>query len=171
MKRKQLSKEERRGEQAFAAHERIRAFYALIRQTNIEIFKELQNVYTNQWYKDILGDEQGTWRAYLNLKEINSTKAEVDKAFRVMTRLVGQFEMDPVKLLDVQITRLDDIVRFAKDKDDAQQLLNKAEALDANDWQTERNQLLGRPVFDDGHQHEDEDFHICKLCHRKKKVN
>ena len=42
MKRKQLSKEERRGEEAFAAHERVKAFYALVRQTNIEIFKELQ---------------------------------------------------------------------------------------------------------------------------------
>src|SRR3990167_626512 len=113
MKKKQLSKEERRGEEAFAINQKISDNEKTRRRLFLENVGLLEEVLDRQLYKDILGDEEADWVAFLGQVEVYYARSEVMKWLKIKRILQDKFGFDLEKLLDLPSGRLGEISAYA----------------------------------------------------------
>ncbi len=162
--------EQERGEKAFGINKKITENELKRRELFAENVGYLGIVQEEELYKDILGDPEAEWVAYLSQLDVYYTRSEINKWLRVKHKISHEFGLDFNSLLDIPITRLDKIASYAKDKVDAEGLLAKARVYTSREWKDEINLRTGKATSDDGHRHEFVDYKICAKCGNKQKA-
>lgn len=170
-KKKVLTAEERRGEEAFERHQRIVDRISQIRKLQVENIEDLDIMYTLEQYKVYLGDENAEWSGYLAQQDVFLTRAEVHRMSELKKKFVDEFGMDLVALMSLPVTKLQNIAMYAHDKNEAIDLVDKARTLTSREWTEEMRKLAGKNTPTDGHQHEPRRFEICKKCGNKQSID
>jgi hypothetical protein len=157
-----MTKEER-GEKGFKLHKLIEENEKKRRALLLENVLYLNEILTDQLYKEILGDEEAEWVAYLAQLQVYYTRSEVIRWIRIKRKLVDEFGLDASILVEVPITRLENICGVAVDKAQAEQLIGVAKVQLGKDWKDTIAALKGKPTMEEC-QHLFNQFEICKTC-------
>ena len=131
--------------------------------------EQLSLIDKNQAYKDYLGDEDATLAAYLAQPEIDEKKSTATKAIFMFEKL-DSFGFIPENINDISIDRLVTISKVAESSNEADEMVHQARTLSNGAWRDEFKEKKGEPTYGDGHEHVDEEFAICAVCKRKKKI-
>ena len=167
---KSIPKELRNSDENFLLCQNHIKTKAEIRKLMIVEAEQLSLIEKNQAYKDYLGDEDATLAAYLAQPEIDTKKSVAKKTIDMFEKL-DSFGFIPENIEDVSIERLVKISNEAQSSNEADDMLVQARTLSNGDWKNTFKEKAGKPVVDDGHEHIDEEFAICEICHRKRKVS
>lgn len=137
------------------------------RELLVENIDALSEILDTQLYKVILGDENADWSGYLAQLDVFYTRAEVNRFIKIKRKLQGEFGFNLKDLLDIPVTRLEDVASFAQSKEAAEKLLDIARVATSQDWKEEISSVRGKPIVtrDDGHTHEFQK--VCKICGEK----
>ena len=166
--KKELTKEERRGERAFEAWKKLTENIANIRKFTIENAKLFTEIYDNQWQKDILGDEEASWVAFLAQPEVFYTRSEINRFMILHKTLSVEWGFVLEDLLDIPITKLENIARYCKSSSEAQHYLDLARTFSSADWKEEMNKLVGKPsAVDCNHVGLIKKYAVCSKCGNK----
>lgn len=169
--KKELTKEERRGEEAFATWTKLTSNIADIRKKTIENAKLFTEIYDNQWEKDILGDEEATWVAFLAQPEVFYTRAEINRFMVLHRRFSVEWGFVLEDLLDIPITKLENIAKYCETSNQVQHYLDLARTLSSADWRDEMSKLQGKPSQTDcDHKGMLKRYEICGKCGQKHPV-
>lgn len=166
-KKKVLTKEERHGEEAFALHQEIVSNEQKRRALLIKNISNLSELYLMQGYKDILGDENAGWDAYLGQLDVYYTRGEVARRLKVKDKLIDEYGLSFDELLDLPETRIGDIAYLAASPDEAREMLQLAKVLTSSEWKDEIHRRTGKHTREDGHAHDMKKYEICKVCGMK----
>ena len=161
--------DEQKGELAFESNKKVTENEKKRRELFADNIDLLEKIQTEELYKDILGDQEAEWIAYLSQLDVYYTRSEISKWLRVKYKISQGFGFDFRTLLDIPITRLDKIASLAKDKTDAEGLIAKARVYTTKQWRDEVNIRTGKATSDDGHEHQYVNFEICTECGNKHK--
>jgi len=163
---------EQKGEKAFEMVSEVMANEAQRRELFLRNMQILKIVEDEQLYKAYLGDPDADFKALLADPKIYYPRTKVLAGLKILDILLAKFHLGTIKdVIAAPLERLGEIVKYAKDEVDAQELFEKAEILSSGDWKTIIKERQGKPAPDDGHQHDDEKVCVCKKCGRRKKVD
>lgn len=154
------------GEKFFKINKKIKEREILRRALMIENVGDLQTMFEEKLYKV----EFDKWSAFLAQLEIYYTRAEVWRFLFIKKRLIDKYRMKFEMLLDVPITRLENIAKYAKTKEEVDDLYHKAKTLLPRDWRDTINQLRGKPTSDNC-KHKIDLYEICRVCGQKHRVD
>ena len=171
MRIKKIPLEEINANEAFDIHSSIIEREKVRRELMISNVVDLVSLFDKQAFRAILGDENGSWSAYLSQLEVWYSRGTVEKWRKIYSRLTKELQIEPFSYIDIPESRLEDIVKIVKDKDDANDLFSKAKLLIPGDWKSEIFERRGKPTQDECNHEEEEIMAICKKCGFKHKVN
>ena len=160
---------EQDGEHGFALHEEIKANELKRRELLVANINLLNDMRDKNFYRAVLGDEQGTWDQYLAQLEVTYSKNEIYTYGRIYDYFVKQKGINLSEILTIPKSRLYDIAVL--NPEHVKDWLIKADTLISLDWNHEIREAKGLATEDDGHNHEMETFMICKVCGVKEKHN
>jgi hypothetical protein len=167
-KPKDLTKEERKGENSFAMWKELIDNISEIRNKtirNAEIFTE---IYDHQGWRDIVG-EGSEWSALLGQVEVFYTRAEVSRWMLLWRKLHNEFGLNLEDVFDVPVVRLEKIASYSETSKQAQELVDKARAMPRKDWDDEVLTLKGKPTsLECDHEGGFMKIEKCKTCGSKK---
>lgn len=145
-------------------NERIRRILLL---QNIIALKRLKE---DESYKDILGEDGGTWLEYLGHIEIYYPRAQVFSLLKCVSKLLS-FNIDVEEITDVAAipaSRLRKITPFLTEKN-YHHWLSVARTYVGKDFTIEIKKAKGEPHEEDGHDHDYTEVLICDICGQKHK--
>jgi len=151
-------------EKAFSVCQKIKENEKIIRDKTIENIPLYKECFLNEYYKVDLGDENASWNMFLGLPEVTRPRAQIRSWFVIMNNLVDKFGFSLEELMGVKLSKLEIIAIYAKDKKEAEKLINDAKILAPSEWKDIENELRGKPTSDDGHKHDFKRFKQCKIC-------
>lgn len=164
--------QEQIGNEAFEMVSEIMANEAQRRELFLRNMQILKAVEDRKLYKMYLGDPDAEFKALLADPKIYYPRTKVLAGLKIIDILLTKYHLGTIKdVILAPLERLKDIVRYAKDEVDAQELFEKAEVLAPSDWKVIIRERQGKPLPDDGHQHDDEKICVCKKCGRRKKID
>jgi hypothetical protein len=165
-----LMNEKERADRAFALNTKIIENEQRRRALLIENIGLLSEVFEGEFYKEILGDPEGTFAGFLGQVEVYYTRAEVMRYIKIRQKLVGEFGFDLKTLLDIPVTRLENVASYCESKESAEKMLDVAKVALSSDWRDEVNELRGKHTSTD-HEHDfSKVVKICSICGRKQNV-
>lgn len=167
---KHLPKDQRNSDENFILCQNHIKTKSEIRRLMLVEAEQLSLIDKNQAYKDYLGDEKATLAAYLAQPEIDQKKSAAKKSIFMFEKL-DEFGFIPDNLADISTERLITVSQKAQSSNEADDMLHQARTLSNGAWKNEFKEKAGKPVVDDGHEHEDEVVKICAVCHRHQKVD
>ena len=162
--KKEIDKE-KLGEMFFKLNESVKDKERTRRALMIENIKDICNIFNNKLYKV----EFEEWTGFLGQIEIFYSRTEINRFIKIKKRLIDEFGFDAYKIFDIPVTRLENIAVYSKDKEQAQELLGKANVLTSRDWRNEMNKLRRRPQMEDC-KHQCVGYEICNFCGFKRKL-
>lgn len=158
-----------RGEDAFAVHNKIIENEDLRRQLLLENAAFLSEMQENEYYKDILGEEDGTWRAYLGQIEVFYSRNKVYDLQRIYKKYLCELSLPYQDIETIPHSRL--IVALSiVTLENVQSILSMAKTLTAHDFDTEMRKLKGLATDEDKHAHDFSEFKACNKCGHKEKL-
>jgi hypothetical protein len=168
---KQLTVEERKGEDMFALWKELIDNVGVVREKTIRNAEIFTNIYEHQGWKDILGDEDSQWSGLLAQVETHYTRAEVARWMLLWRTLHIEFGFLLEDLFKIPVTRLENIAKYCKDSVEAKHYMDLAESLSPQEWRDEIAKLRGKPTretckHDKGFVH----YAQCPICSDKKQV-
>jgi argininosuccinate lyase len=121
-------------------------------------------MYDENLYPAILGEgKDQKWSGYLGQIEVFYTRSQVERWRKIITKLVGEFKMNPDRLLEAPETRLANIADVAKTPEEAEVMFKQALVVPARDWKLIMCEKQGKESLEDcGHS----DFKTYKICAR-----
>lgn len=158
--------DENRGKIAFDIHKQIELNERSRRLLLAENARLLSDILDNEYYKELLGDEEGQWAGYLGQLELFYTRNQVYTYARVYKKLTQELGVDPSVWVDVPITRLSDClpVITASNYPD---WFASAVSLTARDWKIQLEKAKGKITEEDEHEHNNVIYEICKICGKR----
>ena len=162
MRRKNTSKEEREAEIAFSLQSTIEGHEVKRRLLLLEIGEALWEVYDKQYYKDLLGQEDATWSAFLSQPSVYFSRNATYGLFQVAKKFIKELQIPKEVLMTVPIQRFIECKNIVT-KENHQELLNQAVTLTPQDWKIVLRQAKGLPV-EENCPHELVKYQICKKC-------
>lgn len=166
MRKKTISKEERRGAKAFEKHQRALEIEKQRRQLAFPLAETFYHMYENQWYKDVLGDEKATWSAYLSQVEVMFSRHRVKYMIEVYRYFILERKFDPEELSSYPMARLIDIVKCIESDDQADELLAVAGTALPQDWRDTLAEVTGK-VTSENCEHTFTELKICETCGKR----
>ena len=160
--------EEVSGEKAFNLCMELINKIATIRKESVEIIPILEEINSTDAYKQYMGDESSTWSSFLGLPEVLLTRSNVRSWLQIKRNLSDVFGIPLEKLHAVKLSKLYLIALYAKNKEEAEDLIAKALTLAPSEWKNVEHEFRGKPVSDDGHSHEFKKYKQCIKCGEKK---
>ena len=157
-----------KGEKAFELHKNIGKNEGLRRILLVKNIALLVDMYDEEYYKDILGDEEAEWVAYLAQLEIYYTRNQVYTYTKIYRHLTQHLKIEPERWLDLPITRLSECLLLLT-KENVKEWFTKANVLTSKDWQIELKQAKGLISEEDEHEHDIVQYDICRICGSKTK--
>jgi len=162
-----IKQKEINSEEAFTRHQRIGDRELQRRQLLAENIMDLNEMFESQGYKAILGfDPPPRWSAYLAQIEVYYSRAEVERWRKIVQRLVKDFGYELRDFLDIPVSRLQDIVSIATDKEKAKDLFYRARSNTPQDWKDTLCEFTGKPTSDEC-IHKMSVWQICSKCGTK----
>ena len=129
----------------------------------------LSGIKHKKLYKELLGDVEATWAAFLSQTEIFYSRAQIDRMIKVYTQLTIELNIPPKKYDDVPQSRLLNILTLIS-KETAEEWFERAKILTGKDWNISMREAKGLVTEEDkGHKHNDDHYLICKDCGSKRK--
>lgn len=169
---KELNKEERRGEEAFSNWKELTDNIEIIRQKTVKNAELFTKIYDNQWWKDILGNEDAQWTELLGQVEVFYSRAEVARWMMLYKRLAVEFGFALEDLVGIPVMRLENIAKYCDTSSQAEHYVDLAKTLSASDWKDEINKLRGKPTRDEcKHANGFTKIEVCPTCGEKHKIN
>lgn len=165
-----MDTKEQRGVEGFNLHQKIAQNEQQRRFLLVENIKHLHQMLENKLYKEVLGDNQAEWAAYLGQIEVFYTRNKIYSYLRVYKDLVLKHQLQFNQIVDIPISRLMDLVGIESKVTDLPDWLGKARLLPSRDWRDEIKELKGLPTSDECEHKKLDCYHICVLCGFKKKV-
>lgn len=160
---------EERAKQAFELDQSIKGNEKQRRKLLISNILDLIKMHDNGLYKSVLGEGvEPKWSGYLSDVGVFYTRSKIARWRRIITKLIQQYNLDINNLIDVPETRLEDIVRISKNKEDAELLIEKAKLYIGMDWINLVRTAKGKPTMEDC-PHNFEVYRVCKDCGAKSK--
>lgn len=126
--------------------------------------KILNEIYETQAYKDILGDDQATWSAYLSQPNIFLSRNKLHKLFLVGKLFLKKLEIPIEELALIPLQRLVDILSVEIDDN----ILEEAKTLTPNHWKIAIRERKGLTTSENC-SHNEETYKICRVCGHKTK--
>lgn len=166
--RKQLTKEER-GKDAFKIHTEISVLEKNRRVLALEMGKRLSEIYETQGFKDILGDEDATWKEYLAQPNVFFSRLKARKLFSIARKYLNELQLDMNLVSAVPTERLEQLCNLITAENSAE-LLAKAALLGPADWKITLNELKGVKEIVCT-EHKIEIIKKCEICGQKQNDN
>ena len=168
MRIKKLTKKQRRGEDAFNEHQRLVILEKDRRCFLLNIAAILFNMKERQWYKDILGDEDAKWSAYLSQVELMFSRHHVKYLIGIYHYFILQREISIDEVANYPFSRLTDIIKFANSDEKVDMMLEVALVATPQDWRDTVKEVQGKTTSEDC-EHLFADIKICEHCGKKVK--
>lgn len=165
--KKELTREERRGSEAFEAWKKLTDNISNRRKIDVENAKLFTEIFDNQWQKDILGDEEATWLAFLAQPEVFYTRSEVNRFMILHKRLAVEWGFILEDFFDINVTKLENIAKYCKSSSEATHYLELARTLSSSDWKEEMNKLTGKPSMAECKHQDTKTLTVCGVCGHK----
>lgn len=169
MRTKSKSLEEINAEKAFATHQRIVEREKKMRELKMENIVDYDDMYQSQGYRVVMGDQGASWSSYLSQVDVYRSRSEINAWTKLYERLCVEYGFSKDILVDIPIGRLVAVAVLATSKDDAQEMITLARGASTVDWKEEINKRKGKPMPEDGHQHNFAHLAVCEKCGFKKK--
>ena len=165
MKPKKISQEKISVDEAFTRHSKIVNRENTRRGLLLENVEDLVKMFDTQQYKVILGfDPEPHWSGYLAQVEVYYSRAEVERWRKIWRRLVQELKIKPEELILVPVTRLEDIARFVRSTNEAEEMLGAAKINTPQDWKDTLAKYNGQPTSLDCDHKGSKIFKICGKC-------
>ncbi len=162
---------EQLGQKAFALHRKIADIEEKRRELFIANILHLAEMKKEKLYKAYLGDEDAPWTAYLAQTDVFMTRAKVNRWLYLHDNLIEPYQLTLITIIDVPESRLEDIARFAKSKEEAIKLIDTAKEALPGDWRDTINELRGKPTRETCKHSDTEKLEVCKDCGNKHKLD
>ncbi len=159
---------ENRGERAFKLHLQVTKSEVMRRDLLYKAVAYLNEIREEKLYKEILGDEDADFSAYLAQIEVFYTKARIHALNRIFKHLSMGLEIDSSRYNDIPPSRLVDILPIIT-KETAEEWFSKARTLTPRDWRIETRKAKGRITEEDDHDHDYQTYDVCTICGAKHK--
>lgn len=159
---------EETGKIAFDLNERVKNTEETRRFLLQKNIIDLDLIEEGQLYKDILGDPEATWKAYLSQLEVFYTRAEVLKHLKAYRKLTKMFSIDQNKYFDLPSSRIVELLPIVT-AENAQEWFDRARTLVPQDWKIEIRKAKGLITSDQDHAHTWHDYKECAICGLKAK--
>ena len=163
-----LTREQRRGEDGFDLHQKIIVRERERRISLIKIGGLLYEIKKQQLFKDILGDEQAKWSAYLSQTEIMFSRHKVKYLLQIHSYFILQRQISPEELARYPLSRIIEIIKYANSDEKINSLLQVAAVALPQDWRDTINELRGKIPSEDCN-HLFENIKVCENCGKKVK--
>jgi len=171
MAKRNLTREESFGEEAFVMHKLISENELKRRKLLLENINLLERMRDGLFYTAVLGDEEAEWVAYLGQIEVFYTRSLIIRLLRVKRNFLDKFGFDIDTVLQIPHTRLEQISSLQlTNRKDAEEVLELAKTMLNRDWNQEVKSRLGKITMEDCETHEFKTFQICKNCSLKQKL-
>jgi len=161
--------DENKAQKAFELDKSIKEDELKRRMLFISNIQKLIQMYNEDLYKFILGEGvEPKWSAYLADIEKFYSRTKVERWRRIVNRLLKEFEIDVNSIIYIPETRLEEIVRVSKTKEEAEALIMQAKVLTTLDFKNLLREKRGKPTTDEC-QHNLVTYDICSKCGFKTK--
>jgi len=164
IKNKKEKRQEIDGKEFFDLNQKIIDREKQRRLLMVDNIRDIAKVFDKKLYNV----EFENFAGFLGQVEAYYTRTEVYRHMNINKRLLEEFNFDPQKIYIISITRLETIAKYAKDKTQAEDLMDKAKVLTSRDWREEINEIRGKPMMKDC-EHKMEPYMICSICGKKTK--
>ena len=163
-----MNTEKERADKAFKLNKQIVDNEQKRRALLIENIGLLSTIQDEGLFREILGDENATFVGVLAQLEVYYTRAEVLRYLKIKQKLVNEFGFDLKELLDIPVTRLENVAAYCESKESAEKMLDMAKVATSSDWRDEISTLRGKPTSEDGHRHDfSKVYKVCAICGKK----
>lgn len=166
-KKKYLTKEQRRGEEAFEIFKKLKENEFQARNFLAENAKYYAEIFDRQLFKDLLGSEDAEWSGFLAQVEVFHTRNEIKSLIDTYKKFT-ELGIDYKTICDIPIMRRVDLMKIVN-KDNLEEWLSKARILIPQDWKKEIREFLGKPI-EDNCSHDYQNYEICKICGERHKI-
>ena len=162
---------EKVAKQSFDVCSKIIENEKMIRDKTIENIPLYEEVFLNEYYKVYIGSESASWSSFLGLPEITRSRSQLRDWFLIKNNLVDKFKIPFEKLMNVKISKLHHIAVYADNREQAEDLIAKAQTLLPSEWDDTVRKAKGMPTSEDGHEHNFKKMKQCKICGVKKPID
>ena len=162
--------QEKRGKIAFSLHSKIVEREEQRRNLLALNAVDLVHMFESELYKDMLGDEDAPWAAYLGELTIFYSRNQINSYIKVYQKYTKELGVPPEAWVEVPITRLIDALPVVT-ASNWEEWMVKGKTLTTRDWNIELRQLKGLLTEEEHEVHDDNIYKICKQCGRKELVH
>lgn len=155
--------DEKRGKKAFELDKVLKENEEQRRRLMMSNIHLLDEIFEEELYKEVLGDENAPWSAYLGQIETYYSRSEVKNLLRVYKKFSKELGLPVGDYADLPRSRLIEIIPLVN-KTNVHDWIDKAVVLLSKDWKIEVRKAKGLPTEDDDHEHEFTKFEVCEIC-------
>ncbi len=154
---------EQRGQFAWEAHKKISENEKARRILLIENARLINEVHSKKYYKDILGDENASWSAYLSLFETFYTASKVYMLDKIYLKFIKELGLHPEQIAHIPHSKLSNLIGVVN-KENVAEWLTKVEELTSQDFNDELRKATGKISYLECDHHNSKDYSICASC-------
>ena len=164
-----MSEEVKSAQVAFSFHKKIIDNEKKRRELFAENASLLSLMHDKEYFKQILGDEEADWAAYLGEIDVFYSRNEVHNIIRIHRKFVKELHIPAPEFSDIPLSRLIDMIPIVTPSN-YKDWFAKARVLTGRDWRIEIRKAKGLVTEEDEHEHDMQTYRICKTCGAKHRV-
>lgn len=157
-----MNTSEQQGELAFKVHSQIAKNELARRNFLGDNINLLQIMKDKELYKAVLGDDKAEWVQYLGQIETFYSRNTIYNLMRIYDKFVKDLGYKYEEISDIPKSRLSALLSVV-DKNNVQDLLEKARILTSRDFSDDIKQIKGIPTTDTC-KHDYKRLEVCRHC-------
>lgn len=160
---RKLSQEERDGAKAFFNNKRIVELENQRRLLLLQMGEILTEIKEGQQWRDVLGDENAPWSAYLGQIELFLTRHRTKGVMDIYKLLHKKLGIPLQELAEYPINRLIEILKYHEGEEQLRTMMDIAKVALPQDWRDTLLEMRGKPTSETC-THDFDEYEICSHC-------